>query len=334
VQDLDIEERIQDDILETGFFEADAVVSAQAKVDYLKIFNQRYLFTGKEDTAKEAAIRDFRKVYGITRVGTGVARVVKDPPEQALPPSLLKNVTPDEATQIINEDSRAGLQAAFVLPRTLEGAIASPAPGTTAAELERQALVIEAGVPTEYELVSTGTPGEYQYRFLNSEGVMAPLVTPSGKVFTYRVPTADELDDIPTVQRLRSESKQSFDHRERLIEATKLGTEPGSSQVGGPATSIQKLKEKLTATAVAKEPADPSEITRAPDVDPTGKLTLEGARGLTSSANATRGVRNHNPGNIRKTKDKWVGSDVKQKDDAFVTFSTPEFGIRALGWRR
>jgi hypothetical protein len=44
-----------------------------------------------------------------------------------------------------------------------------------------------------------------------------------------------------------------------------------------------------------------------------------------------KGVRLNNPGNIEITKDKWEGMSKKQKDKRFVTFDTPEHGIRAIG---
>lgn len=43
-----------------------------------------------------------------------------------------------------------------------------------------------------------------------------------------------------------------------------------------------------------------------------------------------RGIRNNNPGNIRRTKDKWQGMADDQPDPDFVSFKSPEFGIRAL----
>ncbi|HEI0101436.1 TPA: hypothetical protein SIE28_004894, partial [Escherichia coli] len=43
---------------------------------------------------------------------------------------------------------------------------------------------------------------------------------------------------------------------------------------------------------------------------------------------ATRGVRNSNPGNIRKSKDQWEGA--VGDDGAFVIFDSPESGVRAL----
>lgn len=53
-----------------------------------------------------------------------------------------------------------------------------------------------------------------------------------------------------------------------------------------------------------------------------------GAAVSDESGNA-RGVRNNNPGNIRKSKDVWVGQTGN--DGAFVTFATPAHGIRATG---
>lgn len=43
-----------------------------------------------------------------------------------------------------------------------------------------------------------------------------------------------------------------------------------------------------------------------------------------------RGIRNNNPGNIRRSKDPWQGLAPIQKDEAFFTFKDPIYGIRAL----
>lgn len=43
-----------------------------------------------------------------------------------------------------------------------------------------------------------------------------------------------------------------------------------------------------------------------------------------------RGIRNNNPGNIRHGTQTWAGEAVKQQDPSFVTFKTPEYGIRAI----
>lgn len=45
----------------------------------------------------------------------------------------------------------------------------------------------------------------------------------------------------------------------------------------------------------------------------------------------TRGERNNNPGNLRKSNATWEGMSNEQTDSAFVQFTTPDYGIRALG---
>lgn len=44
----------------------------------------------------------------------------------------------------------------------------------------------------------------------------------------------------------------------------------------------------------------------------------------------SRGIRNNNPGNIRKSKDKWQGLADVQTDKEFFTFKSPVWGIRAM----
>lgn len=43
-----------------------------------------------------------------------------------------------------------------------------------------------------------------------------------------------------------------------------------------------------------------------------------------------RGLRNKNPGNIRRSRERWQGLAVEQDDPSFFTFSSPVWGIRAI----
>ena len=43
-----------------------------------------------------------------------------------------------------------------------------------------------------------------------------------------------------------------------------------------------------------------------------------------------RGLRNNNPGNIRRSKDNWQGLRPEQTDPDFFKFTAPEWGYRAL----
>jgi hypothetical protein len=43
-----------------------------------------------------------------------------------------------------------------------------------------------------------------------------------------------------------------------------------------------------------------------------------------------RGIRNRNPGNIRRSRDRWKGLALAQTDPAFFVFDAPVWGIRAM----
>ena len=45
-----------------------------------------------------------------------------------------------------------------------------------------------------------------------------------------------------------------------------------------------------------------------------------------------RGIRNNNPLNIRRSKDKWKGMSAQQTDAAFCQFESMEWGWRAAFW--
>jgi hypothetical protein len=50
----------------------------------------------------------------------------------------------------------------------------------------------------------------------------------------------------------------------------------------------------------------------------------------TQTGRTPRGIRNHNPGNIRRSSDPWQGLAERQGDVEFFTFKSPVYGIRAL----
>lgn len=43
-----------------------------------------------------------------------------------------------------------------------------------------------------------------------------------------------------------------------------------------------------------------------------------------------RGIRNNNPGNIERNSIRWKGMAPEQRDRRFITFTRPEWGIRAI----
>lgn len=52
--------------------------------------------------------------------------------------------------------------------------------------------------------------------------------------------------------------------------------------------------------------------------------------GVALGVGVARGLRNNNPGNIRKGRDVWQGMAKVQADPDFVTFIDPVYGLRAL----
>ena len=51
---------------------------------------------------------------------------------------------------------------------------------------------------------------------------------------------------------------------------------------------------------------------------------------IMGTSSITRGIRNCNPGNIRRSGSNWLGMRERQEDGAFVQFCDMVFGIRAL----
>ena len=49
-----------------------------------------------------------------------------------------------------------------------------------------------------------------------------------------------------------------------------------------------------------------------------------------SRSSLPRGIRNNNPGNIRRTNDQWQGLQTVQNDPDFFQFSHPRYGFRAM----
>ncbi len=60
----------------------------------------------------------------------------------------------------------------------------------------------------------------------------------------------------------------------------------------------------------------------------TGLIALGGTAAIVYTG--ARGLRNNNPGNIRKGTSQWQGMSAQQTDSAFVQFVSPVYGIRAL----
>jgi hypothetical protein len=74
------------------------------------------------------------------------------------------------------------------------------------------------------------------------------------------------------------------------------------------------------------QPSEPEPTNDNPETLPEQNF-LESTGIMTGQK--TRGERNNNPGNIRKSAAAWLGK-IPGSDSAFETFSSPEYGIRAM----
>jgi hypothetical protein len=53
--------------------------------------------------------------------------------------------------------------------------------------------------------------------------------------------------------------------------------------------------------------------------------------GVAAMTTLPRGIRNNNPGNVRRSSDNWLGAAAQQSDAEYVQFIGPEYGLRAMG---
>jgi len=60
------------------------------------------------------------------------------------------------------------------------------------------------------------------------------------------------------------------------------------------------------------------------DIEDTTKVTNR------VQDSVSRGIKLNNPGNIRRSKEKWEGLSLEQKDGEFFSFESPEAGLRAM----
>ena len=77
----------------------------------------------------------------------------------------------------------------------------------------------------------------------------------------------------------------------------------------------------------AADVVDPQPDTGPPPVDTSANV---GSSIMQALSSPVRGIRNNNPGNIRKGSTAWQGLAPEQSDSAFLQFDDMEHGIRAI----
>lgn len=104
----------------------------------------------------------------------------------------------------------------------------------------------------------------------------------------------------------------------------------------GAALAIMRKMRSMSSAAATGTANVMGLRTDAISVNPTLKtigidLNLIPRPGVFVSSSGVRGIRNHNPGNIRKSSDPWLGLADVQDDPSFFKFVAPQYGVRALG---
>ena len=103
-------------------------------------------------------------------------------------------------------------------------------------------------------------------------------------------------------------------------------TDPGTAAGAGAGAGIVPPTPTTTPPAAA-----PSPVPGAPAVSGGGaNPSLGPVTAPSGGTGGTRGERNNNPGNIRRSGIQWEGRRAAVTDSAFEEFETPEHGIRAL----
>ncbi len=66
-----------------------------------------------------------------------------------------------------------------------------------------------------------------------------------------------------------------------------------------------------------------------PEISQNSRNSLDESHKI-DTMSVPAGIRNNNPGNIRRTDDPWEGLSENQDDERFFTFDSPEYGVRAM----
>lgn len=342
IDDFDVEDFLDDagiiddrTVLGITIFADPASIADRVRVDALEAFRIQYMLTGNEKVAALAAQEAMKGLYGQTTVGGGDPRVVRTPPHKIMPnPGGI--LTDAQLDKVVTADLGVGLaQREIEAAAPLNEEDTSP-PATLFADAQ-----------TRRE-VAAGGPVSYSVRVRNSFGMQSPVNIQEGislRQMRYTLPSATEMQSMPAYQEvltdIRSNDQGALALRDVQSDVAKgLRPELFTGELGPLAVEKAvearriELEEALLEQAQAERvPIAPEQILeRAEDIgDITrGAVTIEETQeGPTSLAQA-RGIRNHNPGNIRKTSTQWQGMAVEQPDKSFVTFATPEMGIRAM----
>lgn len=100
-----------------------------------------------------------------------------------------------------------------------------------------------------------------------------------------------------------------------------------SGKAGDAVEEVVTTAQKLTDAPLYTNP-NPSLLE---EIAVTARKIASTVVSPSNSTSGVRGLRNNNPGNIRKSGDAWQGLAAVQDDPAFFKFTDARYGVRALG---
>lgn len=337
-----------------GFFGDDVVISQRVADTYESTLRLLYDMHGQADIAQKAAERIFQQRFSVSEVG-GVEHVVEFAPERHLPGAANHHLAREQKTPVINDLVLDWIEDQGIeIPPSVIGAEGSGKPvipGGVSEDLlaaiggPRQSNIVDtSGIPA-FTLIADdrtkrdiqqGLPPTWEVRVRNTFGVLVPpFVGPEANRF--RMPSIEALQETPVYQGIvrgvdegRAARKAQQQRREEKINRKQKAVPKGDRPPEETGMRSPPPGRLGPGDFVPENDDDIGNISRAPQAKPHFQATQFVGINPAMAGTRSRGIRNNNPGNIDRTRIKWEGMAAKQGDKRFITFTTPEMGIRAL----
>lgn len=165
------------------------------------------------------------------------------------------------------------------------------------------------------EVVSEGSPRQRQVFYKQASDDPLWLATYIGKHWRWSVPTA-----ITFLTWFASVGG----NQNQLIQDVQQGASPTEVlhqiQLENQSDNVEQVSENVFDPILEEEMPDFPEIS-SNQLD----TSIDSSR-----MSLSRGIRNNNPGNIRRTDVQWQGLAESQNDESFLMFESPEYGVRAM----